>query len=41
MVPNELHVTHLPCRNGEEFSLIIPKKEKEKGVMRERRKGSP
>src|ERR1035441_7571361 len=24
MVPKQLHVTHLPCRNGEEFSLIIP-----------------
>jgi hypothetical protein len=23
-VPNELHVTHLPCHDGEEFSLIIP-----------------
>ena len=22
--PVQLHVTHLPCRNGEEFSLIIP-----------------
>ena len=24
MAPNELHVTHLPCLDGEEFSLIIP-----------------
>src|ERR1035441_9898064 len=24
MMPNELHVTHLPCHNGQEFSLIIP-----------------
>jgi hypothetical protein len=23
-VPKELYVTHLPCHNGEEFSLIIP-----------------
>ena len=21
---NQLHVTHMPCHNGEEFSLIIP-----------------
>src|SRR5437667_10016989 len=23
-LPKQLHVTHLPCRNGEEFSLTIP-----------------